>query len=305
MRTAPQHQAGMTALTVNKPDPKVLQDFLALKFALSRRTAKAVVDGRSVWVNRKCIWMARHTLKTGDLIEIPTQVVKGALKQGGSDSSGKVAAQSVASKRHVRVLWSDESYLVCDKPSGMISSQEPGSAEHILRVQENIPTLVAVHRLDRDTTGCLLFAKNHAAFEAAVEKFKVHGVKKLYSAVVAGRFKHVRQTIDAELDGQAAVSKVIREAVGDEASFLKVVIETGRTNQIRRHLASIRHPIVGDRTFGLKNARDPRLMRVARQMLHASTLELPHPLKLKESIKVHSPLPADFRAALKLFDMGK
>ena len=74
MRTAPQHQAGMTALTVNKPDPKVLQDFLALKFALSRRTAKAVVDGRSVWVNRKCIWMARHTLKTGDLIEIPTQV---------------------------------------------------------------------------------------------------------------------------------------------------------------------------------------------------------------------------------------
>ena len=81
--------------------------------------------------------------------------------------------------------------------------------------------------------------------------------------------------------------------------------ETGRTNQIRRHLASVRAPVVGDRVFGLKSARDPRLMQVPRQMLHASTIELPHPLKLKESIKVHSPLPADFRAALKIFDMGK
>jgi 23S rRNA pseudouridine1911/1915/1917 synthase len=90
-----------------------------------------------------------------------------------------------------------------------------------------------------------------------------------------------------------------------DASFLKVRIETGRTNQIRRHLASLRFPIVGDRVFGLKNARDPRLMRVPRQMLHASTLTLPHPMQRNEEISVHSPLPADFRAALKLFGMGK
>ena len=83
MRKAPQHAAGLNSLTVNKPDPKVLQDFLALKFSLSRRTAKAMIDGRSVWVNRKCVWIARFALRTGDLVEIPSQVVKGARKQSG------------------------------------------------------------------------------------------------------------------------------------------------------------------------------------------------------------------------------
>jgi 23S rRNA-/tRNA-specific pseudouridylate synthase len=70
-------------------------------------------------------------------------------------------------------------------------------------------------------------------------------------------------------------------------------------------LSGVRFPIVGDRVFGLKNARDPRLMQVPRQMLHASTLSLPNPLVPHSEIKVHSPLPADFRAALKLFGMGK
>jgi 23S rRNA-/tRNA-specific pseudouridylate synthase len=67
----------------------------------------------------------------------------------------------------------------------------------------------------------------------------------------------------------------------------------------------VRFPIVGDRVFGLKNARDPRLMRVSRQMLHASTLTLPDPLSPKNEIKAHSPLPADFRSVLRLFGMGK
>jgi 23S rRNA pseudouridine1911/1915/1917 synthase len=98
---------------------------------------------------------------------------------------------------------------------------------------------------------------------------------------------------------------VSREAVGDDASFLRVRIDTGRTNQIRRHLASIRHPVIGDRVFGIKNARDPRFMAVPRQMLHASTLELPNPLEAHSEIKVHSPLPADFRETLKIFGMGR
>ena len=171
MRKAPQHAAGLNSLTVNKPDPKVLQDFLALKFSLSRRTAKAMIDGRSVWVNRKCVWIARFALRTGDLVEIPSQVVKGARKQSGSED----ARRETKDVRHVRVLWSNESYLVCDKPAGLVSCDDPKSVETILREQEKIPTLEAVHRLDRDTTGCLMFAKNHAAFLAAVEVFKTHG----------------------------------------------------------------------------------------------------------------------------------
>lgn len=301
MRKAPQHAAGLNSLTVNKPDPKVLQDFLALKFSLSRRTAKAMIDGRSVWVNRKCVWIARFALRTGDLVEIPSQVVKGALKQSG----GEDARRETKDVRHVRVLWSNESYLVCDKPAGLVSCDDPKSVETILREQEKIPTLEAVHRLDRDTTGCLMFAKNHAAFLAAVEVFKTHKVSKVYHAVTTGSFKYAHQVIDSPIDGQPAVSKVTREGAGADASFLRIRIETGRTNQIRKHLASVRAPIVGDRVFGLKSARDPRLMQVPRQMLHASTLTLPDPLSPHDEISVHSPLPADFRATLKLFGMGK
>lgn len=301
MRKAPQHAAGLNSLTVNKPDPKVLQDFLALKFSLSRRTAKAMIDGRSVWVNRKCVWIARFALRTGDLVEIPSQVVKGARKQSG----GEDARRETKDVRHVRVLWSNESYLVCDKPAGLVSCDDPKSVETILREQEKIPTLEAVHRLDRDTTGCLMFAKNHAAFLAAVEVFKTHKVSKVYHAVTTGSFKYAHQVIDSPIDGQPAVSKVTREGASADASFLRIRIETGRTNQIRKHLASVRAPIVGDRVFGLKSARDPRLMQMPRQMLHASTLTLPDPLSPHDEISVHSPLPADFRATLKLFGMGK
>ena len=301
MRKAPQHAAGLNSLTVNKPDPKVLQDFLALKFSLSRRTAKAMIDGRSVWVNRKCVWIARFALRTGDLVEIPSQVVKGARKQSGSED----ARRETKDVRHVRVLWSNESYLVCDKPAGVVSCDDPKSVETILREQEKIPTLEAVHRLDRDTTGCLMFAKNHAAFLAAVEVFKTHKVSKVYHAAATGSFKYAHQVIDSPIDGQPAVSKVTREGASADASFLRIRIETGRTNQIRKHLASVRAPIVGDRVFGLKSARDPRLMQVPRQMLHASTLTLPDPLSPHDEISVHSPLPADFRATLKLFGMGK
>jgi 23S rRNA pseudouridine1911/1915/1917 synthase len=302
MRRAPQHKAGISSLSVNKSDPKILQDFLADKLSLSRRTAKAMVDGRNVWVNRKCIWIARFKLNTGDLIEIPEVVIKGALKQGGDKSSRGAESET---KRHVRVLWSDDHYLICDKPSGLVSCDDPKSVESILRVQESLPTLEAVHRLDRDTTGCLMFAKNHAALVAAIEVFKTHKVSKVYHAIVVGAFKFAHQIIDTPLDNQKAISRVSREAAGEDASFLRVRIETGRTNQIRRHLSSIRFPIVGDRVFGLKSARDMRLMRVPRQMLHASTLTLPDPFDRHNEISVHSPLPADFRSVLKIFGMGK
>ena len=313
MRKAPQHTAGISALTVGKPDPKILQDFLALKFALSRRTAKAMIDGRSVWVNRKCVWIARFALRTGDLVEIPSQVVKGAMKQakalgretGDARRDGAGASSPTQAKRHVRVIWQNDNYLICDKPAGLVSCDDPKSVETILREQEKVPTLEAVHRLDRDTTGCLLFAKNHAALMAAVDVFKTHKVSKVYHAIAAGSFKFAHQIVDTPLDGQPAVSKVTREAVSADASFLRIRIETGRTNQIRRHLASIRYPIIGDRVFGLKNVRDPRLMQVPRQMLHASTLTLPDPLTPHAEIKAHSPLPADFRSALRLFGMGK
>ena len=303
---APRYAANVENLLVGKQDAdKPLQDFIATRFGLSRRAAKAVIDGRSVWVNRRCVWIAHHALKAGDTVEIPRAVVSAAKRQKGSNVSASLPSGQSPERRHVRVIAHTDFYIVADKPAGIVSCDDPRSVEAILREQLKEPNLQAVHRLDRDTTGCLLFAKNYQAYLAAVEIFKTHRVSKTYFAIVAGRFEHSHFTVDAPLDGERAVSHVAREAVGQDASFLRVRIETGRTNQIRRHLSSIRFPIVGDRTFGLKNARDPRLMSVPRQMLHAATLTLPDPMAKGEEIRAHAPLPADFRSALRLFGMGR
>ena len=279
---APRFAANIEALTVGRPDAgKPLQDFLSSHFDLSRRSAKAVIDGRSVWVNRKCVWIAHHVLRSGDTVEVPRAVVSAAKRQSAGSNSSKGAnglngsakeASGDRQLRHIRVLLETKDFIVADKPAGVLSNGAPSSAETILREQLNEPNLQAVHRLDRDTSGCLLFARSYAAYLAAVEVFKTRKVRKEYRAIVAGCFPYAHQRIDAPLDGQPAVSHVLREHSAADASFLKVRIETGRTNQIRRHLASVRFPIVGDRTFGLKHARAPRLMSVPRQMLHASSL---------------------------------
>ncbi len=314
---APRFAANIEILTVGRPDAgRPLQDFLSSRFGLSRRSAKAIIDGRSVWVNRRCVWIAHHLLKTGDTIEVPRAVVSAAKRQSSSPPKDKnvLDASNVPNaynrgetgpQRHIRILVETKDFVVADKPAGVLSNGGPGTAEDILRVQLNEPNLQAVHRLDRDTSGCLMFARNYAAYAAAVEVFKTHKVRKEYRAIVAGCFPYAHQRIDAPLDGQPAVSHVLREHSTPDASFLKVRIDTGRTNQIRRHLASVRFPIVGDRTFGLKHARDPRLMTVPRQMLHASSLELPDPTVKGATRKAHSPLPADFRSTLKRFGMGR
>jgi len=278
----------VTSFVVSKLEAgQSLQVFLSIKLGLSKRSAKNLMDERRVWVNRKCVWMTHHTLHQGDTVEVP--------------AAHKSAS---ASPPPIRVLIEDEHYLVADKPAGLLAVGE-NSAETVLRTQTGLPALQAVHRLDRDTTGCLLCAKSQAAFDAAVAMFKTRRVVKLYQTIVFGPFDRTSSTINEDLDGDRAVSHIHREAVSKDASFLKVRIETGRTHQIRRHLASIRHPVLGDREHGVKFARDPRLLTVPRQMLHASGLELPHPLVLGQTIKAHSPLPADFRRCLKLFDMGK
>ena len=285
-----ENRPALLAFVVSKVESgQSLQVFLSGKLSVSKRAAKNLLDDRAVWVNRRCVWMTHHMLRQGDTVEVPV-----ASKPKGE----------AAQKPKIRVLVEDEHYLVVDKPSGLVSVGE-GGAEEILREQTQQPSLKAVHRLDRDTTGCLLLAKTAAAFDAAVAVFKTRRVSKLYQAIVYGHFDRSSSTVDQELDGDRAVSHIQREAVSKDASFLKVKIETGRTHQIRRHLASIRHPVLGDREHGVKFARDPRLMTVPRQMLHASGIEMPHPMLSGKTLKAHSPLPADFRRCLKLFDMGK
>ncbi|HOE60050.1 MAG TPA: RluA family pseudouridine synthase [Kiritimatiellia bacterium] len=287
-------RAGVLSFVVSKSEAgQSVQVFLAAKLSRSRRAVKALLDERVVWVNRKCVWMAHHTLRQGDTVELPAAV----LRKGARD------ANPVAVPK-IRLLIEDAEYAVVDKPSGLLTVGA-GSVEERLRAQTGIAELKAVHRLDRDTTGCLLCAKTPEAFDAAVELFKTRRVTKQYHTIVSGRYERHASTVDQELDGERAVSHIQRIMLSRDASFLKVRIETGRTHQIRRHLAAIRHPVLGDRKYGVKVARDPRLLSVPRLMLHASGLGLPHPMRPGKTLQAHSPLPADFRHCLKLFDMGK
>lgn len=270
-----------------------LQDFLAGRLGVTKRAAKAMIDARVVWVNRKLVWMARHPVNPGDKVAFVV-----------TRSTGAKQDKSTEARPHIRVLWQDDDYLAADKPAGILT-QGRDSAEELLRTQEGIPALQAVHRLDRETSGVLLFAKHAEALEAAIAMFKTHRVTKIYAAIAAGGVERQASTLSEALDGERAVTHLKRLQSNADASFLSLRIETGRTHQIRRHLAGIRHPIVGDRQYGVKHSDDPRVLSVTRQMLHASELELPHPMLLGQHIKAHAPLPADFRAALKLFGLGK
>lgn len=264
-----------------------LQEFLSKRLSLSKRAAKKLMDDKSVWVNRRCIWMAHHQLRKGDTVEVP------ALHTAKKQESIKL-----------KVLTDCGDYLVIDKPSGIVVSGKD-SVEEKLREQLNCPALKVVHRLDKDTTGCLLCARSQEAFDAAVSVFKTRRVIKMYQAVIYGRFERNSSLLNQELDGVRAVSQVRRMDCSKDASFLKIRIETGRTHQIRRHLAAVRHPVLGDKQYGVKFARDPRLLTVVRPMLHSCGIELDNPMESGKSIKAHSPLPADFRRCLKLFDMGR
>lgn len=280
----------LTTFVVTKSENKLdLLSFLARKLKLSRRAAKATLDRKKVWVNRRCVWMAHHSLQAGDTVEV-------AMDQTGAAAQIAPAA---------RTLYTDNDFIVVDKPAGILSTGGANSLETFVRQREGGGALKAVHRLDRDTSGCLLFARHEEAFAAAVTVFKSRRVVKIYQAIVSGRFAHIATTRTDELDGKRARSHIQREALSRDASFIRIRIETGRTHQIRRHLSAMRHPVLGDRQYGHKRTHDERQLSVPRQMLHAATLELPHPLHKELKIKAHSPLPADFRRCLRLFDMGK
>lgn len=272
----------LTSLTVAAAEEgQTVQAFLARRLGLSRRAAKKLLDDRQVWVNRQLVWMAHHVVRRGDILQTPA------------------AAARPAQPQHMRVLIEDAHYLFVDKPAG-IMTVGPDGVEERLRAQLALPALRVIHRLDRDTSGCLMVARTDAAFQAAVEVFKTRRVLKVYHAICAGAIERRSSTIREELDGEPAVTHLTVLASTRDATYLALRIETGRTHQIRRHLASIRHPVIGDHQYGMKSAHDQRIQQVARQMLHATDIELPHPMQ-PGNLRAHSPLPADFRRCLRLF----
>ena len=244
-----------------------------------------------------------YKLETGDAIRIPPLRIEST-----AEASRRPAAAQIERLQQA-VLFENPHLLVIDKPAGLAVHAGSGvdyGVIDILRAARPGETLELVHRLDRDTSGCLMLARNRAALLALQQG----GIGKNYRAVVRGRWPREQTEINRPLrryhlpngerrvrvdpQGKAALTRIEVLASGAEYSELRVEILTGRTHQIRVHCQSAGHPIAGDDKYG--DAEFNRRMRqrgVRRLMLHAASLELPRTDYTPELV-VNAPLPPEF-----------
>jgi 23S rRNA pseudouridine1911/1915/1917 synthase len=219
------------------------------------------------------------------------------------------------------VIYDDDDLVVVDKPVGVAAHPSPGwdgptvtgglaAAGYQLSTSGAAERQGVVHRLDVGTTGLMVLAKSEVAYAALKSAFRNREVDKCYTALVQGHPDPSRGTIDAPIDrhpthdykwavvagGRPSITHYETVEAFRAATLLEVRLETGRTHQIRVHMAAIRHPCVGDLTYGA----DPTLARrlgLDRQWLHASRLSFAHPADGRE-IALTSEPPADLSGAL-------
>ena len=217
----------------------------------------------------------------------------------------------------LNVIYEDEDLLVVDKPPGLTVHPAPGHPDHTLvnALLSHVPHLAQisdslrpgiVHRLDKDTSGLMLVAKNQAAQMNLMEQFRTRSIVKAYLVLVKGRLVPEEGIIDAAIGRDASNRKrmaVVKEGrpartqyrvvkYMSDYTLLEVMPETGRTHQIRVHLAAIGYPVVGDAVYGVKS---PHL---SRQFLHACRLGFRLPSS-GEYVEFKSELPEDLEKALK------
>ena len=226
----------------------------------------------------------------------------------------------VATEVPFAVVHEDEAVLVVDKPPGVVVHPGAGTGTAptmVAGLVHRYPELAGmegdrwglVHRLDRDTSGVLLVARTPAVHAVLQEQLRQRRVARTYVALVGGVVDAARGTIDAPLGrdprrptrvalapaGRNARTHYARLATWDDATLLEVTLETGRTHQIRVHLASIGHPVIGDRTYGSRRGMhraDP-----GRQWLHALRIGFAHPAD-GHAVLVEAAPPPDLLASL-------
>lgn len=224
------------------------------------------------------------------------------------------------------ILFEDDDLLVIDKPKGLVVHPAPGHAQGTLvnALLHHCPDLPGiggvrrpgiVHRLDKDTSGVMVVAKTPVAMRALVRQLKERTVRRTYAALVHGGFREDEGTIDAPIGrhptqrvrmavvpdgGRPAVTHFrVLERLG-EYTWLEARLETGRTHQIRVHLAFIGHPVAGDPIY----SRRPEVLGLTSQALHARELSLVHP-RTGEPLTFQAPLPEEMRAALRRLGAGE
>ena len=237
-----------------------------------------------------------------------------------------------------RIIYEDKNFLALDKPAGLLvhptaSSKEPTLANWLLKRYPEMKKVGdsdrpgIVHRLDRDTSGIILAAKNQKYFEYLKNLFQTRAIKKTYRALVYGKLTPKKGIIEKDIkirsgttkrtvfkgrSEKAAVTeyKVLKHFAlslsnGSQSYFSWVEVKplTGRTHQIRVHLASIGHPVVGDKLYGPKKSKEVGLPNINRQLLHAYSVEF-SPSSSKR-LKLAADLPADIREVLRNLKVAK
>jgi len=296
-----------------------LDAFLPQKFpAVSRGAFQRLIEQGHVRVDGKAV-KATHSPRAGEKIDIHFPEPK--------------SAEAQPEEMPLDILFEDKSLLVLNKPAGLVVHPAAGHEEHTLvnallhHCKGSLSGIGGVarpgivHRLDKETSGCLVIAKNDETHLALSKQFAGRVVKKIYNAIVCGEMPRETGEIRASIArhpshrkrmaarddeaGRAAHTKYRVLEKLKAATFVEAQIFTGRTHQIRVHFEFLGHPVIGDETYGARlNKKFFELTgyEAPRVMLHARELAFVHPRTEKE-MNFSAPLPDDFREALKFLKL--
>ena len=273
---------------------------------LSRSYIQKLIKEELITVNEKTV-KANYKLDTGDLVVVEQPTLK----------EPDILAEDIP----LEILYEDSDLLIVNKPKGMVVHPSAGHYSGTLvnalmyYCKDDLSGINGVmrpgivHRIDMDTTGSLLVCKNDFTHQHIAEQLKEHSIKRIYHAIVHGVIKEEEGTIDAPIgrhpierkkmsinhkNGKEAIThyKVIQRF--QNYTYIQCQLETGRTHQIRVHMASIRHPLLGDTVYGPSKCP----FQLQGQTLHAKTIGIVHP-RTGEYIEVDAPLPEYFSSLLK------
>lgn len=279
-----------------------LDRYLALALPqFSRSRLQNLIRSGDVQLQGKTV-RARETVRGGDVVRLIEPLVQ--------------EIEDKAEEIPLEILFEDDDLLVLNKAPGLVVHPGAGNQTHTLvnALLHHCTSLSGiggkqrpgiVHRLDKETSGCLVVAKNDAAHLSLARQFAEREVKKSYLALVAGIPKRARGTIDAAIGrhpvqrkkmrvdlrrGRAARTEYRILQSGGGISLVECALHSGRTHQVRVHLHHLGHPVIGDSLYGKRGA-------APRQMLHAWKLGFTHP-GTNERVSFEAPIPPDFRATL-------
>lgn len=273
---------------------------------LSRSYIQKLIKDELITVNEKTV-KANYKLDTGDLVVVEQPELK----------EPDILAEDIP----LEILYEDSDLLIVNKPKGMVVHPSAGHYSGTLvnalmyYCKDDLSGINGVmrpgivHRIDMDTTGSLLVCKNDFTHQHIAGQLKEHSIKRIYHAIVHGVIKEEDGTIDAPIgrhpierkkmsinhkNGKEAIThyKVIQRF--QNYTYIQCQLETGRTHQIRVHMASIRHPLLGDTVYGPSKCP----FQLQGQTLHAKTIGIVHP-RTGEYIEVDAPLPEYFSSLLK------